>query len=228
MADVDVHGADATPGGGHVLVCDHGGDAVLAEAGRGYDLLVLGATEHRGNGSGQLFDDLTEEVIQDSPCSLLVLSTPADDDPARRAERLTEGRILVPLSGSDVDRYAAEVGFAMAAERDSQVDLVHVVSGPQHTLRMGGDEALLDAVRIGEDIVAKAGAMGEAMGVKVNTDVLVADHPEQAIVERADERADLVVLASGRAPVTSRAFFGHRIDYVINHAPCPVAVVDVR
>ena len=201
---------------------------ILAEAGRGYDLLVLGATEHRGNGSGQLFDDLTDEVIQDSPCSLLVLSTPADDDPTRRAERLTEGHILVPLSGSDVDRYAAEVGFAMAARRDTQVDLVHVVSGPQHTLRMGGDEALLDAVRIGEDIVAKAGAMGEAMGVKVNTDVLVADHPEQAIVERAAKRADLVVLASGRTPVTNRAFFGHRIDYVINHAPCPVAVVDVR
>lgn len=201
---------------------------VLAEAERGYDLLVLGATERRGNGSGHLFDDFTDEVIQESPCSLLVLSAPADGDPGQRAGRLGDGHILVPIAGNDVDKYAAEVGFAMAARQNAEVDLVHVVSGPQHALRVGGDEAVLAAVRIGEDILAKTAAMGEAMGVKVNTDVLVADHPERALVERAEERADLVVLASGRTPVTDRAFFGHRIDYVIENATCPVAVIDVR
>ena len=146
----------------------------------------------------------------------------------RVVERLTTGHILVPLSGNDADKYAAEVGFAMAARQHTEVDVVHVVSRPQHSLRMGGDEAVQAAFRIGEDIVARTRALGEAMGVKVNTDVLVADHPEQAIVERAHHNADLVVLASGRTPVTNRAFFGHRIDYVINHANCPVAVVDVR
>lgn len=80
-------------------------------------------------------------------------------------------------------------------------------------------------MKIGEDIVAKTGRVGEAMGVTVNTDVLVADHPEEAIVERAGQGADLVVMASARRPSTHRAFFGHRIDYVISHAECPVAVV---
>jgi nucleotide-binding universal stress UspA family protein len=32
-------------------------------------------------------------------------------------------------------------------------------------------------------------------------------------------------MASARKPTTHRAFFGHRIDYVISHAKCPVAVV---
>ncbi len=103
-----------------------------------------------------------------------------------------------------------------------------MVSGPQHALRMGADEAIMHAVKIGEDILAKTAAPAEAMGVKVTTDVLVADHPEQAILERAQKRADLVVLASGRKPVTDRAFFGHRIDYLVSHADCPVAVVSVR
>ena len=83
----------------------------------------------------------------------------------------------------------------------------------------------MHAVQIGEDILAKTGALGEAMGVTVNTDVIVADHPEEAIVERAEGGADLVVMASARKPITQRAFFGHRIDYVISHARCPVAVV---
>src|SRR5206468_5335896 len=141
------------------------------------------------------------DVIQDSPCSLLVMTSRDGDNPDERLEKLVDGHILVPVSGNDADRYAAEIAFAMAAQRDAQVDLVHVVSGPQHALRMGADEAILRAVKIGEDIVAKTGELGEAMGVTVNTDVLVADHPEQAIVERAERRADLVVLASGRRPV---------------------------
>ena len=113
----------------------------------------------------------------------------------------------------------------MASQSQAEIDLVHVVSRAQHELRMGGDEAVQHAVKIGEDIVAKTGQLGEAMGVTVNTDVLVADHPEEAIVERASNGADLVVMASGRKPATHRAFFGHRIDYVISHAECPVAVV---
>ena len=56
-------------------------------------------------------------------------------------------------------------------------------------------------------------------------ELLLADHPDEAIVERVAQGADLVVMASARRPSTHRAFFGHRIDYVISHAECPVAVV---
>lgn len=199
--------------------------AILAEAQRGYDLLVLGATTRGTNGDGPLFEHYVDDVIQDSPCSLLVVTSREDEDPAARTEELCRSRILVPTSGTDSDRYAAEVAFAMASQGETEVDLVHVVSRAQHELRMGGDEAIRHAVKIGEDIVAKTGQIGEAMGVRVTTDVLVADHPEQAIVERAEHGADLVVMASGRKPSTHRAFFGHRIDYVISHAACPVAVV---
>jgi Kef-type K+ transport system membrane component KefB len=200
-------------------------EAILAEAQKGYDLVVLGATTRGTNADGPLFEHFVDEVIQDAPCSLLVVSSREGDDPAERVEKLCRSRILVPTSGNEADRYAAEVAFAMAAQTQAQVDLVHVVSRPQHELRMGGDEAVQHAIKIGQDIVDKTGALGEESGVTVNTDVIVADHPEQAIVERAEEGADLVVMASGRKPTTHRAFFGHRIDYVISHAACPVAVV---
>jgi nucleotide-binding universal stress UspA family protein len=117
------------------------------------------------------------------------------------------------------------VAFAIAVHGNADVDLIHVVSRSQHELRMGADEAIQQAVKIGEDIVARTRAVGDTMGVTVKTDVLVADHPEEAIVERADHGADMVVMGSGRRPTTHRAFFGHRIDYVINHARCPVAVL---
>jgi nucleotide-binding universal stress UspA family protein len=102
------------------------------------------------------------------------------------------------------------------------------VSGPQHTLRMGQDDALLQAMEIGEDVVANIAELGRASGASVETDVLVAEQPEHAIIERAERRADLIVVASSRKPVTQRAFFGHRIDYVVGNAPCPVVVVSAR
>ena len=200
-------------------------EAILGEAQRGYDLLVLGATTRGMNGDGPLFEHFVDDVIQESPCPLLVVSSREDDDPAARVEQLCHTRILVPSSGTDIDRYAAEVGFTMAAQGEAEVDLVHVVSRAQHELRLGSDRAIDHAIKIGEDILAKTSELGEAMGVRVNTDVVVADHPEQAIVERAEQGADLVVMATGRKPTTHRAFFGHRIDYVISHSPCPVAVV---
>ncbi len=202
-------------------------DVILAEANKGYDLLVLTATERRSN-EGSMFERFVDEVIQESPCSLLVLSLPDGDDRDDRLDRLPGGHILVPTSGSESDRYAAEVAFAVAARHDTVVDIVHVVSGPQHTNRMGGGDAIMHAVEIGEDVVAKMADLGRSMGATVDADVLVADHPENAIVERAGRRADLVVMASSRKPVTQRAFFGHRIDFVVGNAPCPVIVVSAR
>jgi Kef-type K+ transport system membrane component KefB/nucleotide-binding universal stress UspA family protein len=212
-----------------VLVEEEGPAAViLAEARKGYDLLVLAATERRTRGEATLFDPFVDDVIQEAPCPLLVVSSNGNGDSRAHLDRLPGGRILVPMAGNDVDRYAAEVAFSMASGTDTEVDVVHVVSGPQHTLRLGGDEAVLNAVEIGEDVVARFAELGRAVGATVNTDVLVADQPENAIVERAQRRADLIVLASSRKPVTQRAFFGHRIDHVVANAPCPVVVVGAR
>jgi len=204
-------------------------EVILTEASKGYDLLVLAATERRTRGGeSSLFDRFVDDVIQESPCSLLVVSLPAHDDGGANPDLLPGGHILVPTSGSDSDRYAAEVAFAIAAGHDTVVDIVNVVSGPQHTARLGADDAIMHAVDIGEDVVAKMAELGRSMGANVETDVVVADHPENAIVERANRRADLIVMASSRRPVTQRAFFGHRIDHVVGNAPCPVIVVSAR
>ncbi|HEX2272782.1 MAG TPA: cation:proton antiporter [Acidimicrobiales bacterium] len=202
--------------------------AILAEARKGYDLLVLPATERRTLGESTLFDRFVDDVIQEAPCPLLVVSSNANGASQAHLDRLPGGRILVPMAGNDADRYAAEVAFSMAAGTDTRVDVVHVVSGPQHTLRIGGDEAVLHAVEIGEDVVATFAELGQAMNANVSADVLVADQPETAIVERAERSADLIVLASSRKPVTQRAFFGHRIDHVVANATCPVVVVGAR
>ncbi len=203
-------------------------DVIITEAHKGYDLLVLAADERSSNGHGPVFGDTVDAVVKDAPCSVLVVSGPAEDETDSYLERVHQGHILVPIAGSDYDRHAAEVAFAIAAGHGTVVDLVHVVSAPQHLVRVSAGQAMQNAVGIGEDLVEGVAELGRAIGATVNTDVLVADHPENAIVERAERRGDLIVLASGRRPVTQRAFFGHRVDFVVGNASCPVVVVSVR
>jgi Kef-type K+ transport system membrane component KefB len=203
------------------------GPTVLAEAQRGYDLLVLSATEQRATGKGPLFERFVDDIIQDSPCPLLIVSARTAADPDR-VEPLELRHILVPVSGSENDRYAAEVAFSIARDREIVVDVVHVVSASEHSSRVEAYEAIDHAVDLGEDLVQRIANLGHVMGATVHTDVLVADNPANAIVERLHRRGDLVVLSSSRRPVSQRAFFGHGTDYILREAPCPVAVVSVN
>ncbi|MGH9124222.1 MAG: cation:proton antiporter [Acidimicrobiales bacterium] len=212
---------------------------ILAEAQRGYDLLVMPSRGQLAPGDRPEFAVEVSEVIQQAPCPLLVVSirdTPAQPDGAPGGDGAGGGEgatgrppdrirtILVPVAGTPNDRRAAEVGFSMA-RNGGVVELIHVVSASQHALRVRSDEALQEAVELGEDLVRGLAELGRAMGARVTTDVVVSDHAEQAIIERAIDPTDLIVVASDRRPVTQRAFFGHRVDHILANAPCTVVVV---
>lgn len=198
------------------------GAVVLAEAEKGYDLLVISASGRRDPGERTLFNEPVDAVIQEAPCPVLVVST--GEDPDSTNDALEIRHILLPVFGSTADRYGAEVAFAIARNRDIVVDVLHVVSEPNHRSRTGGGEGLESAKELGEDLVGGIANMGHSVGATVHTEVMVADHVEEAVVDRA-ERADLVVVESNRSPVSQRAFFGHHVDYVLRNAPCPVVVV---
>jgi nucleotide-binding universal stress UspA family protein len=171
-----------------------------------------------------MFNEPLDELIQESPCPLLVVSTEVDGD-GQANQPLQLERILLPIWGSKSDRVGAEVAFAMANEGDLVVDVLHVVDRDQHRSRTGSDEGLRNAVEIGEDMVEKVAEFGRSMGARVHTEVVVARQVEEAVIDHARHHADLIVLESNRAPVTQRAFFGHHVDYVLREAPCPVVVV---
>ena len=84
-----------------------------------------------------------------------------------------------------------------------------------------------NAVHIGRDLVGKVAEFGNWLGARVETEVAVSDNIDQAVIENAKRHAGLIVLETTRAPVTQRAFFGHDVDYLLRHAPCPVALITV-
>ncbi|MDP8928807.1 MAG: universal stress protein, partial [Actinomycetota bacterium] len=201
---------------------------VLDEAGQGYDLLVLAATEEGAKGTGPLFEDFVDEIIQEAPCPILMVAVRPDEE-AGGDDDLDLRRILLPVHGTQDDRHAAEVAFWLARDRDIVVDVLHVVSRRHHeTLTETEDEAASEAVEMGKDLVNEIAGIGHAMGATVHTDVFAADERDDAIVDYARERAHLIVLASDHRPVSQRAFFGHETDHILREAPCPVLVVSGR
>lgn len=207
-------------------------EVVLAEAGKGYDLLAIGTTGQRSGSRGPTFTQVADDIIQDAPCPVLIVRAPSadgdgseDQDPAEGAESMDLHRVLLPVTGADSDRSAAEVAFALARDRDVVVDVVHVVRGGERRARLSDDEAVRSAVEVGEDLVGQIAELGHGLGASVHTDVVVADHDEEAVVERAQSGVDLIVMASSRAAGSRRAFLGHHVDYVLRHSPCPVVVV---
>ena len=145
--------------------------------------------------------------------------------PARPGDPIDLQRVLLPVWGSHGVSWGAEIGFSIARGSEMEVDVLHWVSAPRRRLRAGWDDATRHAVEIGEDLVGKVAQFGERLEARVRTGVSVAADPEEAFIEHAKRHPGLIVLESTRSPVRRRAFFGHEVDYLLRHAPCPVALI---
>lgn len=131
-------------------------ELVLAEAEKGYDLLVLSSTGPPSERGSTLFGGGVDDLVRDAPCPVLIVRTAgagADGDESEDADSNDESdpldlrRILLPVTGADTDRHAAEIAFALAADRDMVVDVVHVVRGGDRRARLSDDEAIQEAQR---------------------------------------------------------------------------------
>jgi Kef-type K+ transport system membrane component KefB/nucleotide-binding universal stress UspA family protein len=192
-------------------------EQLLAEARRGYDLLVLGASDEPTPGADTpLFGVLVDRLVREAPCPVFVVSNRGTDPDAVGPLR----RIVLPVAGAAGERHALEVAMALASSTEAVVEALNVVEQP----RTGG--ASVEALQMADRIVRQVAAPAHAAGAPVRTHVRTADRPEHGILAAAtDLRADLIVLAPSLRPLTERAFFGHGVDHILANAPCPVLIV---
>jgi K+:H+ antiporter len=212
-------------------------DVILREAGRGYDLLVLGASE--ATRRHPLGGEYVRAIAAATPCPLLVVrSGPAerhlpvstrtgartrvDGEPGAADE---PPHILVPVRDSPYARAAAELALLYAARVGGRVTALHVVESSFAIFgRMRAAELRAETTATVEALLATVRSRGDDAGVAVATTVVEAANVERALV-RAAASADLMVLGAATRPHARRAFFGTRVEAVLAEAPCPVAVL---
>jgi nucleotide-binding universal stress UspA family protein len=191
--------------------------AVITEAERDYDLVVLGATEMDSTAEA-LFGGVVDEIVRLAPVSSLIVRG------GTTAPGWRPRRIVLPTDGTMASRRAAELAFAVI-EPDGLVTVVHVV--PKETSAvtavMADDPA--NRLEIGHQIAADLRQLGESFGVATETEVRMGPEPEEAILETARRiNADLVVLGTSVRPASQRLFLGPRVERVLASCPCPVVV----
>lgn len=197
-------------------------DAILEEAEKNYQLLVLGAGEPQTR-SDFLFNPVVDYLVRVAPCATMVVSgTDLGDAWAPR-------RILAPTNGTMAARRAAEVAFAVASpDPATEVTVLHVVAEMPDPHEYDWRGITLDRrLVLGHKIVEELRKIGASLGVHTNAEVRVGRDPETVILEFARTRGyDLIVLGTSIRAGSERLFLGPRVERILNHAPCPVVVVN--
>lgn len=203
-----------------VVVSERVQGAVLDEAKRDYDLMILGATEGRAQGD-ILFTPLVDELVRLAPCPTLIVRAQAV------APDWQPRRILVPTNGSLASQRAAEVAFAIASHEDEEVLFLRVVEGRASTMIYPDASGTFTArqYRMAQDTVEGLAQMGIMEGVATQTDVKIDPIPERAILNAAEEQGvDLIVLGTSVRAASERLHLGPRVERILRDAPCPVVI----
>ena len=194
-------------------------EVILQEASKGYDLIVMGATD-KARARGVLFNLLVDRVVQQAHCATMVVkSTPSTADYHHISH------ILVPTNGSTESEHALEVASTIAAQTGASITLVNVVNRTQREYMLFAEQTIGSVTEISQQILSQQAGVAQGLGAKVKTAVLTGI-PELEILNFArSEQVDLIVMGSNIQSVTGRVFFGHRADAILNKASCPIAVI---
>lgn len=195
-------------------------DAILAEAGRGYDVILLGSP-----GSTELQDPALVHILTRAPCHVAIVR----GSPDRRESAYRH--ILVPTDGSFFARAALEFAVNLAEAAHGRVAVFTVLPeyepGPGPTPspeRRRIREALKGAI-LGPTFKPVT-AVAEA---PVEVRIARSDRPGEAIIlEALSSDYDLIVIGAENKTLARPLFYGQGTQYVLENAPCDVAVVVPR
>lgn len=96
-------------------------NTILEEAGKGFNLLVIGASGH----SHPVYDPLITALAKQSPCPLVVAMGPHKDSESLE-KAIPFRRVLVPVDGSFASDTAFEFAAAYAESADAELFILYV------------------------------------------------------------------------------------------------------
>ena len=200
--------------------------AVLEEAGRDYDLMMIGASGH-----APLHDPMTQKIVRNSPIPVVIVRRSSQPFP------VTAVRILVPFDGSLFSRYAAEFAFAFAAASNGHVTILHVVdearltssSLPVTERRVAQAADPLQTADLEAQLELALGPAAARHGAGFSTRIVTGGSPAETIVSQSNsDYHDLLVLGAENKLLGASLFFGRGTAEILERAGCTTAVVVPR
>jgi len=202
-----------------VVTSDKPGDAIVDEAKKDYDLVVLGATE-RSEDHSHLFSPIVDFITRFSPCPTLIVQAGAI------AKGWQPERILVPTNGSTESRNAAELAFFIAkSDRNKEVIALNVITNELSPVQNSKEAYIETRKQFANEAVNELKKLGEAFEVKTEALVRQGNSVEEVIAEMAESNAiDLIVVGTNVRPGSNRLYLGPRVESILQMSSCPVIV----
>lgn len=197
------------------------GDAILDEAKKDYDLLVMGATEKSGTGR-YLFNPVVDFIVRVAPCPTMVVQAEADVVGKDWSPR----RILVPTNGSQAAKNAAELAFFIAkSDNNKEVTALNVITNEATPVYKRRNQTTQNKIIFANGMVNELKDLGEAFGVKTRAMVRVGGSPESLIQDVSENKPmDLIIVGTNVRPGSDRLYLGPRVENILQQAICPVVV----
>lgn len=202
-----------------VLISDSAPDAILDEAKKQYDLILVGATQKSREQSDVVFTPIVDYIFRFAPCPVILVQ----DKNERFDPQLLKG-ILMPTNGSTAARRAAEVAFALAQESVARVKIFNIVESQGSYQSRALLKRQLDYAK---GIVQELAEIGKLFGVKTSSKITLGSEPDKAILNFiAANNIGILILGTNVHVGSERLHLGPRVERILSNAPCPVLIVN--
>jgi nucleotide-binding universal stress UspA family protein len=193
--------------------------AIVQEAQRGFDLIVIGAS-HRGHSLG---GPVLADVVERAPCHVLVVKA----GPSGRTEPYRH--LLVPFDGGVFARGAVELAVRYAEATSAEITIAILSQSRSTYPARLTDPNLRDSQP--DEPEEDSGDLTRISNIFRATDVrphlvhLRYDPTSSAMTSEAESgKYDLVVVGAENRAVQHRLFFGHDNERLIRNASVTVAI----
>jgi len=198
-------------------------EGILAEAERGHDLLLLGASSPDED-SASVYSDVLDAVVRLSPIATMIASgqsLPFDD-------HASQHRLMVTTNGRRPAQWAAETALTLARDGHAHVFAVHVLPEDRSMYAQSRGVAVRERSRIaGEQAVDEIVGMGQRWDVSVSGHVLEGEDVVQSLFRFQQEHdVDMILVGTDIRAGSQRLALGRRVEELIAGAECPVVVVN--
>jgi Kef-type K+ transport system membrane component KefB/nucleotide-binding universal stress UspA family protein len=192
-------------------------EAVAQEAKKGYDLLFVGVENTRAKNGAFHADVSRIAAAFAGPLAIVA----GNGDPLDKAKAIP-ARILVPVTGSEVSRRAAEVAIAIAGACERPITALYVSTpGASERRSRGGFRARRQEQAIMKEIVEIADRYDVTASTEIRADLA----PRDAILTEAKKRGhDLIVMGVSRRS-GDKLFFGDTAAALLEKSPGPIMFV---
>jgi Kef-type K+ transport system membrane component KefB/nucleotide-binding universal stress UspA family protein len=193
--------------------------AVAREARKGYDFMMIGVGQ---TASGREFRPEISRVALgfEGPLAIVIARGRHLENPLRSALR-----ILVPTTGTEASRRAAEVAIVIAGGARAPITALYVASGKPARSRGRSWTQAARGRRQEEAILKDVAEMADRYDVRLRTAMRLETAPDDAILREARRgRHNLIVMGVSRRPGDT-LFFGDLAEELLERADCSIVFV---